>query len=206
MKNKLTKLETQVRTYSHQTSSFTDNTVKVRQLELDKIHLTQKAQVFEEQARNFETENQNLLLQHRNLQKNFEEVNTLYVNLLQGGEGKVQHINKIKSQSNQANQQVTQLAIEINQHKKQIEKLTGQVRELHAIISDFGDQIVVRIMRLNKSFVFKSCGALKPDCANIKEFLTTIQEVVQQGCTNQNLQLNTPINGFSQQVPKVYSI
>ncbi len=71
-----------MRTYSHQTSTFTDNTVKVRQLELDKIHLTQKAQVFEEQARNFETENQNLLLQYRNLQKNFEEVNTLYVNLL----------------------------------------------------------------------------------------------------------------------------
>jgi len=77
--------------------------------------------LLEEQARNFEIENQNLVLQYKNLQKNFEEVNTLYVALLQSGggtEGKVQHINKIKSQSNQANQQLTQLAIEINQHKK----------------------------------------------------------------------------------------
>ena len=40
--------------------------------------------MFEEQARNFETENQNLSLQLKNLMKNYEEINLLYVNLLQG--------------------------------------------------------------------------------------------------------------------------
>ena len=40
-----------------QSSTFTDNTVRLRQLELEKLQLSQKASVYEEQARNFESEN-----------------------------------------------------------------------------------------------------------------------------------------------------
>ena len=69
-------------------------------------------------------------------------------------------------------------------------------------IAEFGEQVVVKVMRLNKTLVFKGCGGgLKPDFSNIKDFVSTLLEVIQQGCTNQNLQLNTPINGFSQQHP-----
>ena len=62
------------------------------------------------------------------------------------------------------------------------------MKEVHNTVAEFADQVVVRIMRLNKGQVFKGCGgALKPDFANIKDYLNTVQEVVQQGCTNQNL-------------------
>ena len=83
-KNKVLKLEAQLKSYTMQSSTFTDNTVRLRQLELEKLQLSQKASVYEEQARNFESENQKLALQLKNIHKNYEEINLLYVNLLQG--------------------------------------------------------------------------------------------------------------------------
>ncbi len=59
-------------------------------------------------------------------------------------------------------------------------------------MQEFGESIV-KVYRLNRAVVFKACsGGLRSDLSNLKDYVSTLMEVIQQGSTNLKLQLNTP--------------
>jgi hypothetical protein len=53
------------------------------------------------------------------------------------------------------------------------------------VINDFGDFVIVKIMKLNKGQVLKSCGGgLNEDLTNLDDFIRILSEVIEQGCTH----------------------
>ena len=91
-----------------------------------------------------------------------------------------------------------QLQGELGVKKKEVERWEQRIQELFKDVSSFGDHVVIRVMRLDKVAALRGCGGgLRNDMSNLKEFLSILQDIITQGCTNLKLQLETPINGHT---------
>ena len=67
------------------------------------------------------------------------------------------------------------------------------------LINEFGEAVVSRVMKFGKADAFKKCGGkLREDLSNIKPFVGNLLEIIMQGCSNLNLQLETPNQVLSQ--------
>lgn len=59
--------------------------------------------------------------------------------------------------------------------KKELERVEQRLSEVVGMLNEFGEAVVCRVMKMNKATAFKPCGGgLKPDLANLKEFIETL--------------------------------